>query len=100
MSTTDSEDPETEIEVSNIGLSVQTQLHVEPAQNVHESSPYEEQLKIQEVEDVNFNIELAEKLCIFPFIDLETAGNGLEDWEIFNVLCGVTPGNNKNVVVS
>lgn len=96
MSTTDSEDPETEIEVNNIGFSVQTMTHVEPAQNVHQSSSYQEQEKIQEEnEDVNFNIDSLDNLCIFPFIDVESAGNGPEDWEIFNVLCGVMTGKVK-----
>lgn len=68
MSTTDSEDPETEIYFPP--------PEVEPAQ----------------ISDPEINQELD---CIFPFIDLETAGNGQDDWEVFNVLCGVTNTNQK-----
>lgn len=83
MSTTDSEDPETEIQVLH-------SPHVEPAQNYGES-PTPPPLLLQEKErgEQEDNEIAVEEDCIFPFIDLETAGNADEDWEIFNVLCGV-----------
>lgn len=78
MSTTDSEDPETEIRV------IPTPDN-EPAPNYSE---LQQQIATQEEEEEIIDPEIMD--CIFPFIDLETAGNGQEDWEIFNILCGVT----------
>lgn len=76
MSTTES-DPDTEIYLAP--------AEVEPAQ-ISDSQLYPE-----------INPELD---CIFPFIDLETAGNGQDDWEIFNVLCGLTKSTHKSQVIA
>lgn len=100
MSTTDSEDPDTEVEVpGNMFARPQSQSpapeHIEPAQvysDMLRPAPEENQ------EDGVCNID-SDKFCIFPYIDLETAGNGLEDWEVFNVLCGIN-ASRKNVKVS
>lgn len=93
-STSDSEDPETEIHVT-------LEPQQKPAQNCSklQSTKVEKEI-VEEKEDKEEKVVVLEEYidleseCIFPFIDLTTAGNEPEDWEIFNILCGV-PENNK-----
>lgn len=98
MSTTDSEDPDTEIHVPSATIEVLSARYkttsserIEPAQI---RDGYGADVKIEEGDE-----EVTEEDprndyedCIFPFIDLETAGNAEEDWEIFNILCDVEKG--------
>lgn len=94
MSTTDSDDPETEIHVVN-AETPQRQTQIEPARN------YDGLGALDAEEVVDYMIESdVDKDCIFPFIDLETAGNGIEDWEIFNIICGVEANNRATGKVS
>lgn len=96
MSTTDSEDPDTEILVETktnrtTTATTNQKAHIEPAQIYSQglllhttTTTSEENEKEQDL-----HIDSSDRDCIFPFIDLDTAGNGVEDWEIFNILCGV-----------
>lgn len=88
MSTTDSEDLETEIRVIPPADNEPVQNYSEMQQQIAKQDEEEEEITGPEMMD-----------CIFPFIDLETAGNGHEDWEIFNILCGV-PTNRCTFQVS
>ena len=109
MSTTDSEDLETEIHVvkkatpkppteEEVVVASKTEAAAalpvgnnEPAQKSSEINWLEEEEHYGK--DSNNKEAAVDKDCIFPFIDLETAGNGHEDWEIFNILCGVSGGS-------
>lgn len=99
MSTTDSEDPETEIHVVDKRNRVQSVPS--PSEQLLDNEPaqiYSEMRHVTKEEEELDRIIDSEEDTIFPFIDLETAGNGQEDWEIFNILCGMSTNRSKSHV--